>query len=175
MYELLLRLNLQNNDSEVKNNRIFCTIHRSQNTDTPERLSLIIKKLSNSSIPIDLFAHPRLLARIKQFEIKIDERRIRIKSPVSYLKTIDLLKKYSGVITDSGGLQKEAFFLSVPCLTIRAETEWPETLKNNWNRLDNDLMFINENWWEQLKNKENINEFGGKDTSKIILSRLLNS
>jgi UDP-N-acetylglucosamine 2-epimerase (non-hydrolysing) len=156
-----------------KNGRIFCTIHRAENTDSPERLSYIIDTLSKSLIPVDLFAHPRLLAKSKKFGINLNKGKINVKEPISYFSTITLLTKYNGVVTDSGGLQKESYFLSVPCLTVRSETEWPETLKNNWNRLDSKLTFIYENWWELPGEKPIISEFGDGKTSLKILEALI--
>jgi UDP-N-acetylglucosamine 2-epimerase (non-hydrolysing) len=175
MYELLhsFDLKLEDINGDEKVERIFCTIHRAENTDSPTRLSYIIDKLSKSLLPIDLFVHPRLLARSKEFGINLNKGQIKINEPISYLNTITSVKKYAGVITDSGGLQKEAYFLSTPCLTVRKETEWPETLKSNWNRLDPNLNYVNETWWELSANKTTISEYGDGKTSFMILDALI--
>jgi UDP-N-acetylglucosamine 2-epimerase (non-hydrolysing) len=175
MFELLHSFDskLINTNNNGKMRRIFCTIHRAENTDSPSRLSYIIDKLSESPLPVDLFAHPRLLARAKEFGINLSKGQIKVNEPISYLNTITSIKKYAGVVTDSGGLQKEAYFLSVPCLTVRKETEWPETLKDNWNRLDPNLNYVNENWWELTADRPIISEYGDGKTSARILDALI--
>jgi len=175
MFELLHSFDskLINTNNNGKMRRIFCTIHRAENTDSPSRLSYIIDKLSDSPLPVDLFAHPRLLARAKEFGINLSKGQIKVNEPISYLNTITSIKKYAGVVTDSGGLQKEAYFLSVPCLTVRKETEWPETLKDNWNRLDPNLNYVNENWWELTADRPIISEYGDGKTSARILDALI--
>lgn len=177
MFELLQYFDskLASIDRGEKIERIFCTIHRAENTDSPMRLSYIIDKLSKSPLPIDLFAHPRLLARCREFGINLSKGQIKVNEPISYLNTIKLIRKYAGVVTDSGGLQKEAYILSAPCLTVREETEWPETLKENWNRLDPKLDYVNENWWELPGTKPIISEFGEGKTSSKILEALIKS
>lgn len=175
MFELLhsfeSKLNIINNGVQVQ--RIFCTIHRAENTDSAIRLSYIIDRLSKSPLPVDLFAHPRLLARSKEFGINLSQGQIKVKEPAGYIDTISFLKKYAGVVTDSGGLQKEAYILSIPCLTVRKETEWPETLKNNWNRLDSNLENIKDNWWELTADKPLISEYGDGNTANRILESLI--
>ena len=175
MFELLNKFDskIPRLEKENKNGKIFCTIHRAENTDSPERLSYIINALSKSNLQVDLFVHPRLLARSKLFGIDLNQGKLNLKDPISYIDTITTITKYNGVITDSGGLQKEAYFLSVPCLTVRNETEWPETFKNNWNRLDPGLAYILENWWELPGDKPLISEYGDGDTSSKILEALI--
>jgi len=177
MFELLHSFDakLFTKDKSEKVKRIFCTIHRAENTDSPVRLSSIIDSLAKSSIPIDLFAHPRLVARAKEFGIDLNQGKIKVNDPVSYLSTVMLINKYIGVVTDSGGLQKEAYFLSVPCLTIREETEWPETMNNDWNRLDPYLNHISSNWWETTGAQPIVSEYGEGKTSVKILETLLKS
>jgi UDP-N-acetylglucosamine 2-epimerase (non-hydrolysing) len=115
------------------------------------------------------------LARCREFGINLSKGQIKVNEPISYLNTIKLIRKYAGVVTDSGGLQKEAYILSAPCLTVREETEWPETLKENWNRLDPKLDYVNENWWELPGTKPIISEFGEGKTSSKILEALIKS
>ena len=176
MFELLHSFDskLTKIDNGGKVQRIFCTIHRAENTDSSTRLSYIIDKLSKSSLPVDIFAHPRLLSRAKEFGLNLSKGQIKVNEPISYLNTIKSLKKYAGVVTDSGGLQKEAYFLSVPCLTVRKETEWPETLKDNWNRLDPSLKYVSETWWELSADEPTVSEYGDGKTSTRILESLIN-
>jgi UDP-N-acetylglucosamine 2-epimerase (non-hydrolysing) len=177
MLELLnhFKSKLEGFGANEKIKRIFCTIHRAENTDSPARLSEIIEKLSKSKLPVDLFAHPRLLYKSKQFGIELAKGQINVKNPLSYFKAIKLVKNYVGVITDSGGLQKEAYFLSTPCLTVRNETEWPETLNNNWNRLDPSLSYVVRNWWIVPDEKPVLSEYGDGNSSIKILEALMNN
>ena len=174
MYELLERLKPELTDEQQgeKIQRIFCTIHRAENTDSRKRLSYLIETLSKSKLPVDLFAHPRLLAKSIEYGIKLDKGNVRVFKPISYFETIKRMNSYAGVITDSGGLQKEAFFLSVPCLTIRNETEWPETLAGNWNQIDPKLEELNSQWYNLPSKKRSIVGFGNGQTSNLILRAL---
>ena len=124
-----------------KGNFFLCTIHRGNNTDHPERLTAIFEALleitdKHISKEIVLPLHPRTLGclsknlppeLLKKVE---DEPRIKIIPPVSFLNIIALEKKCELVITDSGGLQKEAFFFQKPCVILRPETEWVEIVEN---------------------------------------------
>ncbi len=127
--------NILNELKLKKNNYVLLTIHRSQNTEIEKRLSNIIYCVNNlaKSIKIIFPVHPRTLKYIKYFKIKSDK--IIFVNPLSYKKLITLLKNCKFVATDSGGLQKEAFFAKKQCVTLRNETEWPETLEFNNNIL----------------------------------------
>lgn len=108
----------------------LATIHRQENTDDINRLQNIFSAFSQLDFPVVLPLHPRtqnIIAKIKFSD------NVKIIDPVSYLEMIILLKNCKKVLTDSGGLQKEAYFLKKQCITLRDETEWTETLKNNWN------------------------------------------
>ncbi len=108
----------------------LATVHRAENTDYPERLQNIFSAFSELDAPVIVPLHPRtkkLLQNIKYSD------NVKIIEPVSYLKMVLLLKNAKKVLTDSGGLQKEAYFLKKPCITLRDETEWIETLEGNWN------------------------------------------
>ncbi len=106
------------------------TIHRAENTDDKSRLTSIFEAFSELDLPIVIPLHPRTKKLIS--EIRFSEN-VKIIKPVSYLEMILLLKNSVKVLTDSGGLQKEAYFLKKPCITLRDETEWIETLEGNWN------------------------------------------
>lgn len=113
----------------------LATIHRPQNTDTPQSLTKIMDALvaSQSAGPVVLPLHPRTRAKLEAFGT-LDKYRqaLRIIEPVSYLDMMALVRSASLVITDSGGLQKEAFFHRVPCVTLRPDTEWTELLELGW-------------------------------------------
>ena len=106
------------------------TIHRQENTDDLSRLQNIFNALSELDLPVILPVHPRTRKILQN--VKFSEN-VEIIDPVSYLEMIMLLKNCRKVLTDSGGLQKEAYFLKKQCITLRDETEWTETLENNWN------------------------------------------
>jgi UDP-N-acetylglucosamine 2-epimerase (non-hydrolysing) len=112
-----------------------CTIHRPDNTDSPERLAAILRSLGSLGKPVFLLAHPRLVNLAAQHGLDLDQGALRVASPLAYPQLVQAVRNSAGVITDSGGLQKEAFLLRTPCTTIRAETEWVETVELGWNVL----------------------------------------
>ena len=119
-------------------NYILATFHRQENTDSNEKLREIISGIVKlaSEIPVILPMHPRL--RNKLSSLGLLEGALPgliVLPPVSYLEMLYLQKHAQAVVTDSGGIQKEAFYLKTPCVTVRMETEWPETLELGWNRL----------------------------------------
>ncbi|UOF02960.1 non-hydrolyzing UDP-N-acetylglucosamine 2-epimerase [Bdellovibrio reynosensis] len=107
----------------------LCTIHRAENTDSAERLNQIFSALTEISLEksIVLPLHPRTRKFIEQY--KIETKNIKIIDPVGYFDMLELLKNASFVFTDSGGLQKEAYFFDKPCITMRDETEWTELVE----------------------------------------------
>ncbi len=116
------------------------TIHRPDNTDSRERLSSIVAQLASLDKPVLLLVHPRLAAIAQRFDIALSAGNLRPVDPLPYPALVGAVQSSAGVITDSGGLQKEAFLLRVPCTTIRSETEWTETVDLGWNVLvDQDL------------------------------------
>ena len=124
---------------EVKNKEyILATIHRTINTDNKQNLRSIFDAfiLSNKKIVIPL--HPRTKKFIKRYKLYdkiISAKNIIIIEPSGYLDMLELEKNAEKIITDSGGIQKEAYFLKTPCITLRNETEWIETVKDKWNIL----------------------------------------
>jgi len=119
---------------EVRNipgNFLLATIHRAENTDHPENLNNIFKAFAQLDYTIVLPIHPRT-RKIVQSSITIPKN-IHIIDPVGYLQMMKLTMDAQKVLTDSGGLQKEAYLLETPCITLRTETEWVETLHNQWN------------------------------------------
>ena len=113
---------------------ILATIHRAENTNSPTKLKNIIESLGKSGLYIILPLHPRTRKYIKMYGIKIPGN-INLIEPVGYLDMIQLEANSQKIVTDSGGVQKEAFFLKKPCITLREETEWVETVENGWNIL----------------------------------------
>ncbi|GAA0076897.1 UDP-N-acetylglucosamine 2-epimerase (non-hydrolyzing) [Clostridium sp. CTA-5] len=113
---------------------ILSTIHRAENTNSIERLTSIIGALSNCNEKIILPLHPRTKKFIQEYNLPIGEN-VTIIDPVGYLEMISLENNSKKILTDSGGVQKEAYFLKKPCITMRDETEWVETVNNGWNTI----------------------------------------
>ncbi|SEE38511.1 UDP-GlcNAc3NAcA epimerase [Tenacibaculum sp. MAR_2010_89] len=115
----------------AENNFVLATIHRQENTDSKKSLESIFKALEeiNKKTPVILPLHPRTALKLKEFEI---ESQITLIEPIGYFDMLELLKNCTMVITDSGGLQKEAFFNKKHCVIARTETEWVELVDNDY-------------------------------------------
>ncbi len=113
----------------------LATVHRQENTDDPQRLSNIITALEKIAgrVPVIFPLHPR--TRKQLIAIGFDMRRVTYIDPVGYFNMIRLLDSAQAVFTDSGGVQKEAFFFRKPCITLRDETEWVELVEHGYCRL----------------------------------------
>lgn len=113
------------------------TVHRAENTDNKDRLMSILKALHGVRLPVIFPVHPRTRDAITQCNDSTTKQysNILFIKPVSYLDMLMLEKNAKKILTDSGGIQKEAYFLTVPCITLRDETEWVETLDDGWNIL----------------------------------------
>ena len=146
------------------NQFVLATIHRAENTDHPERLAAIVDALEAMAqdLPVVWPLHPRTRAVLQQAG-RLDglTRRATLINPVGYLDMVQLEKYAALIATDSGGVQKEAYFHRVPCVTLRDETEWGETLAAGWNRL-----------WTQadyVTPRRDIAEYGeGEAASKMV-------
>lgn len=117
---------------------LLATIHRAENTDAPGRLERIFRALDRvaEEVEVILPLHPRTRGALERAELmELATKRIRLIEPVGYLDMIMLEKNARVIITDSGGVQKEAYFYGVPCVTLRDETEWVELVDAGWNRL----------------------------------------
>ncbi|GAA2456112.1 non-hydrolyzing UDP-N-acetylglucosamine 2-epimerase [Agromyces soli] len=113
----------------------LATIHRAENTDDPARLRAILESLGRLDRPVVVMAHPRLVAKCAEHGIPLEQGALLAHPPLRYPDLVAATMSSAGVVTDSGGLQKEAFLLRVPCTTVRTETEWVETVELGWNRL----------------------------------------
>ena len=116
---------------------LLATCHRAENTDNRERLSSILSGLSglSKSIPVIFPMHPRTRGAIDRFQYEHLLDGITVIDPISYMDMVSLERNSKAIITDSGGIQKEAYFYKVPCITLRDETEWVETVTSGWNTL----------------------------------------
>ncbi len=142
MYELiLLSAKLANERSDVlerlglrPHGYLLVTVHRVENTDNLERLTGIVEGLNSLTEHVVFPVHPRTRAALQQHDIALGAN-IQAIPPVSYLDMVQLQKEARLVLTDSGGMQKEAYCLNTPCLTLREQTEWVETVDAGWNIL----------------------------------------
>lgn len=117
-------------------NYYLASLHRPTNVDDPKRLCFWLQALMQSDLPVLLPLHPRTRRVAEQARLlqRIREP-LRIMDPLGYVAMIHAVAGARAVLTDSGGLQKEAFMLGTPCITLRGETEWLETLEGGWNQL----------------------------------------
>jgi UDP-N-acetylglucosamine 2-epimerase len=116
----------------------LATIHRPENSDNKDRLKSILEAFSEISKekPVIFPVHPRTRKNLENFRFSSSHfAKIQMTNPVSYLDILLLEKNAAKILTDSGGMQKEAYFFKVPCITLRKDTEWVETLKRGYNIL----------------------------------------
>jgi len=156
---------------------ILCTIHRAENTDDPKRLKEIVEALNEISkeIQIILPLHPRTKQKLQQLSLSLDG--VTIIDPVGYLNMVWLIDNCKLVMTDSGGLQKEAFFFEKPCITLRDETEWVELIENGFNTLvgaKKEKIIQAYNIEKQTTDDRNYkqNLYGGGQASENIINEL---
>jgi UDP-GlcNAc3NAcA epimerase len=117
---------------------LLATAHRAGNVDDPSRLQALVALLSSMPLPVLLPLHPRTEARLAaggMLELLGHAPGVQLVSPVGYFEMTALLCHARAVLTDSGGLQKEAYLAGVPCVTLRPSTEWTETVEQGWNVL----------------------------------------
>lgn len=114
---------------------VLSTLHRAENTDDPHRLAALVAALDQvaKQLPVILPLHPRTRGAMQRHGLRFDH--VRTVDPVGYLDMVALESNAAVIATDSGGVQKEAFFYAVPCVTLRDETEWTELIDLGWNQL----------------------------------------
>lgn len=130
----LSKSNILNRLDLFEKDYYLLTLHRPYNVDNIKKVSKILEKISVLKKKFVFPMHPRTQEIIKKHNILIDKN-IQVINPVGYLDFICLEYHCKKIITDSGGIQKEAYILKKPCITIRSETEWVETIKDGWNLL----------------------------------------
>jgi UDP-GlcNAc3NAcA epimerase len=138
MARISSELSSQINSEILERDFVLATFHRQETMEKAENLVGVMEGLMriSSHIPVVVPTHPRLANRIAELGIKTSASpNLILIPPVGFLDMIALTSKSSVVVTDSGGLQKEAFYMGVPCVTVRSETEWTETVLLGWNRL----------------------------------------
>jgi UDP-GlcNAc3NAcA epimerase len=153
---------------------VLSTIHRAENTDNDKRLSSILSGLNfiAKSIPVILPLHPRTKNIINKGSF--DMNNLTIVEPLGYLEMVYLLQRSKIVMTDSGGLQKEAFFFKKPCITLRDETEWVELVKGGFNTLvgANEKLIKNAFKNQSYNIDFNVNLYGKGSACKNIVEKL---
>jgi UDP-GlcNAc3NAcA epimerase len=117
-----------------KRSYAMATIHRAANTDDPSRLGAILNALSSLTAPVIFPVHPRTRITIQKLGLAVSKN-VSVIEPVGPLDALILEENSSCILTDSGGMQKEAYLLGVRCITLRDETEWIETVKAGWNKV----------------------------------------
>jgi UDP-N-acetylglucosamine 2-epimerase (non-hydrolysing) len=143
MYDLVLRARVPEVEAAVLSRfavepgrYVFATVHRPANADSPERLAAIVSVLAGLGEPVVFAVHPRTSATLAATGL-LDSLpdTVRVGPPVGYFESLALVGHARVVATDSGGMQKEAFMLKTPCVTLRDTSEWVETLEQGWNVL----------------------------------------
>ena len=135
---ILEDLNLVNLQSAICNPQYYlATLHRAENTDDPKKLKSILRALAEiaKDCYVVLPVHPRTKKMIKAHHLLREVKEIQLTDPLSYFDMLALERHAKAILTDSGGVQKEAYWFRVPCLTLRKETEWVETIRGGWNVL----------------------------------------
>jgi UDP-N-acetylglucosamine 2-epimerase (non-hydrolysing) len=149
------------------------TIHRPANTDNRERLAAVLGALAALRHPVHLMAHPRLRQRMKDFDLDHRAESLQLHDPLPYSQMLGVVASSQGLLTDSGGLQKEAFILGVACTTIRPETEWPETLAGGWNLLAGDRLGDLVALVSRIPTQTTSRPFGDGNAAREVVTSLL--
>lgn len=166
---------------------MLCTMHRAENTESDRHIAKIVQLLTQIDRPLVFPMHPRTRDRLassphlqEPAKALLSAKHLHVIDPVSYLDMLALTCNARLVLTDSGGLQKEAYFLGVPCLTLRGETEWTETLNGGWNRLVNaeseQTIPLVESLWMgngmRPVGRPDLSAFGGGEAANLIVRQL---
>lgn len=158
-----------------RGNYILVTIHRPENTDDSNRLATIVRALETASeeLPVVFPVHPRTMKMMRKYALIPKFKNGGLIDPVGFLDMIRLEKGAGTIFTDSGGVQKEAYFHKVPCITFRQETSWPETVRAGWNQL------VGANYEAIFKALSDagkgdiITEYGDGEAGRLIAERIL--
>jgi UDP-GlcNAc3NAcA epimerase len=160
-------------------NFALATCHRAENTDNAHNLEQILSALSEISschLPVVLALHPRTQKKIEDFGLSQILKSLIVTEPLPFLDMIALEQAAQLIFTDSGGVQKEAFFYNKPCITMRLETEWVETIDSKWNVLvgpsKEKIMdaFLERSWFSSTKK---VNPYGIGKSSQLVIEKML--
>jgi UDP-N-acetylglucosamine 2-epimerase len=180
MYDVFLEFQKKLNLKKDKKNQILMTIHRKANIENYSKIKRIINlanQITKLGYKVIFPVHPHTEKQLKEFHISINK--INTIKPVNYSKILSLLAESKMMITDSGGLQKEAYWMNTPCITIRKSTEWIETLKKDHNILldsitDSSVKIVTKILSQKISDVK-ISEFGDGHASKKMVSLLYNN
>jgi UDP-N-acetylglucosamine 2-epimerase len=158
---------------------LLATVHRPYNTDNPENLRSILSAFIECGETVIFPVHPRTQARLAEagvLEMLQNAPQVRLIEPVGYLDMLMLEQNARMILTDSGGMQKEAYFFAVPCVTLRPETEWVETAEVGWNVVvgadkNKIILAVSENIWPT----EEPQPVFGRGSASLQITRQLNS
>lgn len=183
MYDIFVQFSRQAEESDIVNDLglsgqeyAILTTHRAENVDDPMKVKKMFKAIEEVQIPVVFPIHPRTKERFRENGISINNTNIRLIDPLGYIEMLHLLKHAKIAITDSGGLQKEAFWSMVPCVTIRDRTEWTETVDLGVNfitdvdpqKIRQALKYITDNY-NEIRSRFVSNPYGdGKASQKIV-------
>jgi UDP-GlcNAc3NAcA epimerase len=165
-----------NNLSLTKSGFALATCHRAENTDDPQRLAGILSALVKlaDSIPVVLPLHPRTSKLIVDYGLQYLLDSITVIAPLPFLDMIALEQSAKIILTDSGGVQKEAFFYAIPCVTMREETEWVETVELGWNKIVGSTTASIVSGVKDMMSKQNTKTkekpYGNGDSAKNIIA-----
>ena len=157
-----------------KSGYLLATIHRAYNTDNPASLNKILTVLKDINEPVVLPMHPRTRQKMDEFGLTIassKQNNLKLIEPVSYLDMLELEQNSRMILTDSGGVQKEAYYFAIPCVTLRSETEWVETLEDGWNvvaDLDTEIILNRIKNWTQPASSPPLVFGDGRSSQKIV-------
>lgn len=190
MYDIFLKFkdeaeksNILNTLGLSKKEYSLLTLHRAENVDDPSRLKDILTGIAETGINVIFPVHPRTKNRINEYKISLSNANIKIIEPVGYVEMLKLLKHAKMILTDSGGLQKEAFWSKTPCITLRERTEWIETVQLGVNFIAGtskeaivstiNMVFNN---IDEINSRFNVlnNPYGDGNASKKIVEHLIN-
>lgn len=154
---------------------IYATIHRPTNTDHKERLISILEQLNSLPFTVVFSLHPRTKSRMIAYKLSNDKyENINFITPVGYFQNMSYLHNAQFLITDSGGMQKEAYWCKTACITVRPSTEWTETLAGKWNQLVEPMDISNAIEIKPHNAAYQIELYGDGDTAQKILDVILN-
>ena len=148
---------------------VLVTVHRAANTDDPQRLRQIITALNQAGETVVFPVHPRTRKAIQALNIDFADH-VHLIDPVGYFDMMILEENARMIATDSGGVQREAYFWSIPCITLRDETEWVETVSAGWNCLVGvEPEKIHSAWQNFIPPTQHPNIFGDGNASEKIV------
>lgn len=155
----------------------LATVHRAENTNHPDKLRNIIQALAliNEETRVIFPVHPRTKQYLRNSELKIQNLKLKIIDPVPYLDMLLLEKNAHVILTDSGGVQKEAYWFKVPCVTLRDETEWIETVASGWNTVVGTNPDLIKKAVEEAHSERDIKNFYGDGNASTSIANILSS